>query len=91
MKAEIVLQVPSKVYAFTLITKALCTNYGLAKYSINTNDRIVYESVSRDDIYGILEYLTLNYYVYVDSETRDHVRTFIFYVTEEDYFNESSI
>lgn len=87
MRAEIVLQVPSKIYAFTLITKALCTNYGLAGYSINTNDRIVYESVSRDDIYSILEYLTLNYYVYVDSETRNHVRTFIFYVS----FDESTI
>ena len=91
MKAEIVLQVPSKVYAFTLITKALCTNYGLAEYSINTNDRIIYESVSRDDIYSILEYLTLNYYVYVDSETRNNVRTFIFYVTEEEFCDESAI
>ena len=91
MKAEIVLQVPSKIYAFTLITKALCTNYGLSSYAVNTNDRIAYESVSKDDIYSILEYLTLNYYVYVDSETRNHVRTFIFYITEEDCFNESAI
>ena len=91
MRAEIVLQVPNKIYAFNLITKALCSNYGLTEYGINTNDRIAYESVSRDDIYSILEYLTLNYYVYVDSETRNHVRTFIFYVTEEDYFDESAI
>lgn len=84
MRAEIVLQVPSKIHAFTLITKALCANYGLASYAVNTNDRIAYESVSKDDIYSILEYLTLNYYVYVDSETRNNGRTFIFYVTEED-------
>ena len=91
MRAEIVLQVPGKIYAFTVITKALCDNYGLAEYGVKTNDRIVYESVSKDDIYSILEYLTFNYYVYVDNETRDHVRTFIFYVTEEDSFNESAI
>lgn len=91
MRAEIVLQVPSKIHAFTLITKALCTNYGLSSYTVNTNDRIAYESVSKDDIYSILEYLTLNYYVYVDNETRNHVRTFIFYVTEEEFCDESSI
>ena len=91
MKAEIVLKVPSKIHAFTVITKGLCTNYGLSEYGVKTNDRIVYEGVSRDDIYSILEYLTFSYYVYVDSETRNSTRTFIFYVIEEGCFDESAI
>lgn len=91
MIAKILLQIPKKIHEFTTITKALSANYGISAYEVGDDDYIVYNKVSKDDIYSILEYLTLNYYVYVDSETRNNGRTFIFYVREEEFFDESAI
>lgn len=92
MRAKIVLQMPKKIYEFVAITKALSSNYGISDFRVGDNDDIIYDVLNKDDIYSILEYLTLNYYtVCVNSETRDNNHIFTFYVREEEFFDESAL